>query len=300
MNFNASGFKNYATAVQYMEKLRSYGIACGETAGGVWVAADDVEDEVKLGIACDAAAELGAFFHPGDTPLMKHLTERLAVRKDMQNARFFIYRDGLVDRPEREYLTLDETMDFIGTISVAKEEEKLKSIRPETFDLNGVRERLEHLKQGWSSGIWNGYEVQRHQETYLPERIVEVGGIQIAAFPMDRDSGKRVEELAREHGVVTSYVRQAGEPTMLNLIKFTELEGHAFNNIGLSEVDRYGTVINLYDYEAQLMPHNWKSKFELIRPLGEMKNRDDFWRLVATAPQITPDIMEDTQNHETP
>lgn len=84
--FNISGLGAYANAVKCIDKLRANKIACGETAGGVWVSSEDLKDDAKQLLACEIAAEFGGYLHPGDTPLMQYQKQRMEERKAIANA----------------------------------------------------------------------------------------------------------------------------------------------------------------------------------------------------------------------
>lgn len=74
----------------------------------------------------------------------------------------------------------------------------------------------------------------------------------------------------------------------LDLIKFTHLNGQQVNKFGLQEVGEDGKLLNLYDDEADQLTNFPQAKFEFVRTLGNIEDSDDFWQLVAEAPEITP------------
>lgn len=73
----------------------------------------------------------------------------------------------------------------------------------------------------------------------------------------------------------------------LDLIKFTLLGGKSANAFGLQEVDKKGTLIRLFDHEANQFDRLPKAKFEFIRTLGEINDAEDFWNLVTSVKEIT-------------
>lgn len=76
--------------------------------------------------------------------------------------------------------------------------------------------------------------------------------------------------------------------TRLDLIQFTSLNGRPCTEFGLQEVSSSGELIRLYDNEADQLGGFPTAKFSFVRTLGEIADADDFWTLVADAPEITP------------